>query len=108
MKTLALFLMLSLVTMPLARAGTTGGIAGVVTVAGAGTPIAGAKISVTSPSQNASTTTDARGHFAFVSLAPDEYTISLQKEGYEPLSYAGVAVLADAQQTLTLAMRPAL
>ena len=89
-------------------AGTTGGISGVVTEVGTATPIAGVTITVTSPSQSASTTTDARGHFAFVSLAPDEYTISLQKTGYTPLSYAGVAVLADAQQTLSLSMRIAL
>ncbi len=89
-------------------AGTTGGISGVVTEVGTATPIAGAEVTVTSPSQSASTTTDARGRFAFVSLAPDEYTISLQKTGYTPLSYAGVAVLADAQQTLSLSMRIAL
>jgi hypothetical protein len=86
-------------------AGTTGGISGVVTEVGTTTPIVGARVTVTSPSQTASTTTDARGHFAFVSLAPDEYTVSVAKTGYEPLSYAGVAVFADAQQTLTLAMR---
>ncbi len=87
------------------RAGTTGGISGIVTVAGTTTPIGGVKVTVTSPSQAASTTTDERGHFAFVSLAPDEYTISLEKSGYDALSYAGVAVLADAQQTVTLSMR---
>ena len=87
------------------RAGTTGGISGIVTVAGTTTPIGGVKVTVTSPSQAASTTTDDRGHFAFVSLAPDEYTISLEKSGYDALSYAGVAVLADAQQTVTLSMR---
>ena len=76
-----------------ASAGTTGGISGVVNETGTTTPIAGATVTVTSPSQSASTTTDARGHFAFVSLAPDEYTVALQKTGYEPLSYAGVAVL---------------
>ena len=43
-----------------------------------------------------------------MSLAPDEYTIALEKSGYDALSYAGVAVLADAQQTLTLTMRLAL
>jgi hypothetical protein len=91
-----------------AFAGTTGGISGVVNVAGSTTPIDGAKVTVTSPSQNATTTTDARGHFAFVSLAPDEYTISLQKDGYDSFSYAGVAVLADAQQTLTLSLKPSL
>jgi hypothetical protein len=91
-----------------ARAGTTGGINGVVFEAGTTTPIAGATVTAVSPSQSARTVTDARGHFAFVSLAPDEYTVSLQKTGYTPNSYAGVAVFADAQQTLTLSMRIAL
>ncbi len=104
----ALLVIFALALGQAARAGTTGGISGIVNVVGTSTPIPGVKITVTSPSQTASTTTDARGHFAFVSLAPDEYTISLQKEGYDPLSYAGVAVLADAQQTLTLNMRVAL
>jgi hypothetical protein len=94
-------------TVPV-RAGTTGGISGVVVETGTSTPIAGVAVSATSPSQSARATTDAGGHFAFVSLAPDEYTISLQKPGYTPSSYAGVAVFADAQQTLTLSMRIAL
>ena len=93
---------------PVALAGTTGGISGIVTIAGTATPIPGVKVTVTSPSQTAATSTDARGHFAFVSLAPDEYTIALEKSGYAPLSYAGVTVLADAQQTLSLSMRVAL
>jgi hypothetical protein len=98
-------LLLSFALMPRASAGTTGGISGIVTEVGTTTPIAAVKVTVTSPSQSATTTTDSHGHFAFVSLAPDEYTIALQKSGYEPLSYAGVAVLADAQQTLSLSMR---
>ena len=91
-----------------ASAGTTGGINGIVTETGTTTPIAGAKITATSPSQSATTTTDARGHFAFVSLAPDEYTLSLEKTGYAPVSYSGVSVFADAQQTLTIPMHVAL
>jgi Carboxypeptidase regulatory-like domain/TonB dependent receptor len=91
-----------------ARAGTTGGISGIVTELGTSTPIAGVSVTVTSPSQSATAVTDARGHFAFVSLAPDEYTVSLQKNGYAPNSYAGIAVFADAQQTLALNLRVAL
>ena len=101
-------LVLFVFAMPAANAGTTGGISGVVTELGSTTPIPDVKVTVTSPSQSATVTTDVHGHFAFVSLAPDEYTISLQKNGYEPLSYAGVAVFADAQQTLSLNMRVAL
>ncbi|MFY9720308.1 MAG: TonB-dependent receptor [Candidatus Cybelea sp.] len=94
-------------TLP-ARAGTTGGISGIVVLAGSSTPLSGVSVAVTSPSQSATTTTDGRGHFAFVSLTPDEYTISLSKSGYTSISYAGVTVFADAQQTLTLALRLAL
>jgi hypothetical protein len=108
MKYLAIALTLCVASTIAARAGTTGGISGIVVEAGTSSPIAGVTVSVTSPSQSASTTTDARGHFAFVSLAPDEYTIALQKSGYAPISYAGVGVFADAQQTLTLTLHLAL
>jgi|HubBroStandDraft_5_1064220.scaffolds.fasta_scaffold00008_49 hypothetical protein len=95
------------VTLP-AKAGTTGGISGVVVEFATNTPVAGVTVGVTSPSQSATATTDARGHFAFLSLAPDDYTIALQKSGYAPISYAGVVVFADAQQTVTLALHLAL
>ncbi len=91
-----------------APAGTTGGIGGTVTEAGTSAPLAGVRVTVVSPSQSASTLTDAGGHFHFVSLAPDEYTASLEKSGYDPVSYPGIAVLADAQQTLAFAMHKAL
>jgi hypothetical protein len=84
-----------------AAAGTTGGLSGTVTEAGTTTPVADARVTVTSPSQTASTTTDAGGHFHFVSLAPDEYVATVEKSGYDPASYAGIAVFADAQQTLS-------
>lgn len=90
-----------------AVAGTTGGLSGTVADAG-GTPLAGVRVSVVSPSQTASTTTDAGGHFAFVSLQPDDYSVSLDKQGYEPVALAGVAVFADAQQRLTFQMKRAL
>jgi hypothetical protein len=108
LKILAIAALLSVALALPGRAGTTGGISGIVLEFGTTTPLAGVAVSATSPSQSASTTTDARGHFAFVSLAPDEYTISLKKPGYSPASFAGVAVFADAQQTLTLSMRIAL
>ena len=63
---LSLAILIGLVSGTAARAGTTGGISGVVTEAGATTPIAGARVTVTSPSQTSNATTDARGHFAFV------------------------------------------
>ncbi|HVA26847.1 MAG TPA: carboxypeptidase-like regulatory domain-containing protein, partial [Candidatus Baltobacteraceae bacterium] len=63
-----------------ALAGTTGGVGGTVTDA-SGAPVAGASVSFASPSENATGTTDAGGHFSFLSLAPDTYTVSIQKAG---------------------------
>jgi hypothetical protein len=90
------------------RAGTTGTITGSVVEASANVPVAGAKITVVSPSQTASATTDAGGHFSFVSLAPDEYTLTVAKPGYEPVSQTGIAVFADARRTFTIPMRKTL
>jgi len=79
-----------------ALAGTTGGLGGTISDADAGNaPIANATVAVTSASQSATTTTDANGHYVFLSLAPDTYTVSVEKTGYEPTSQAGISVFAD-------------
>jgi hypothetical protein len=84
-----------------ALAGTTGGLSGAVVLSD-GTPLAGAKVAATSPSESTSTTTDATGHFSFVSLTPDTYTVTASKDGYDTVSLSGVTVLADATQTVTV------
>src|SRR5580698_8333352 len=83
-------------------AGTTGGLSGQV-VNETGSPVAGAIVKATSPSQTASVTTDAGGHFSFLTLAPDTYTVTAAKDGFETSSNAGVSVFAD--QTITVAVR---
>ncbi|HTX59545.1 MAG TPA: carboxypeptidase-like regulatory domain-containing protein, partial [Verrucomicrobiae bacterium] len=72
-RSLAALLTFFLLVPSLARAGTTGGLSGTVVDGQSKAPIAGAKVTVASASQIASETTDASGHFAFVSLEPDEY-----------------------------------
>jgi Carboxypeptidase regulatory-like domain/TonB dependent receptor/TonB-dependent Receptor Plug Domain len=89
-------------------AGTTGGLGGSVTQTDSGAPIAGAKVTVTSPSQTATTTTDAGGHFTFVSLAPDTYTLSVEKTGFEPAALSGISVLADQHPSISITTRPTL
>src|SRR5579864_7016612 len=91
-----------------AIAGTTGGIIGTVVDSATGAPVAGVRVTVQSPSQTESTNTDGSGRFAFVSLAPDTYTISTEKNGYENTSSAGMSVFADQQQTVVLRIRAAL
>jgi hypothetical protein len=91
-----------------ALAGTTGGISGTLTDTSTGKAVAGAKITAVSPSQTATTTTDASGRFNFLALAPDTYTISAEKDGYAPQSIAGVTVFADQSFTIPLTTHPEL
>ncbi len=80
-------------------AGTTGGLSGTVTDE-KGVPVAGAIVKASSPQQTASVTTDAGGHFSFLTLAPDTYTVTAAKDGYAPSSAPGVSIFAD--QTLNI------
>ena len=87
-------------------AGTTGTLAGFV-FAKNRAPIKGARVSATSPSQTAMTTTDETGHFVFASLIPDDYTVTASSEGYQASSQPGVLVSADATQQIEFALEPA-
>lgn len=89
-----------------AIAGTSGGVAGIVTDAKTGKPIAGVKLELSSPSQTATTTTDANGHYIVFSLQPDDYTITLQKDGYVERDVAGYTVSADQTQRYDLQLTP--
>jgi Carboxypeptidase regulatory-like domain/TonB dependent receptor/TonB-dependent Receptor Plug Domain len=101
--------MFSLLAMPLqVSAGTTGTMRGHVMDATTHAPIAGAVVIASSPSQTAQSVTDAAGAFSFISLAPDTYTVSASKTGYEPQSQPGISVLADQSATVTLNLAKAL
>jgi hypothetical protein len=102
----ALLLVSMLVQGTWVLAGTTGTLSGnVYEDSAASTPIAGAKVSVTSPSQAATSISDANGHFVFLSLAPDSYTISAEKSGYDPVSVSGVTVQADQNQSVAMRLK---
>jgi hypothetical protein len=90
-----------------ALAETTGNIAGVIRNA-SGAPLAGVQITAVAPSMSRTATTDAGGHFVILSLAPDTYTLSLSKNGYQPVSFPGVSVFADQTQQVAYTMQPAL
>ena len=96
---LLLSLMLVLQGTESVLAGTTGRISGIVIDSATHKPIAGARVSAASPSQNASTISDASGHYAFLSLAPDTYTISVAAtDAFAALTVSGITIQAD--QTL--------
>ncbi len=84
-------------------AGTTGSITGVVTNNSNNQPISGAQVTASSPSQSATTHTDSSGHFTFISLAPDTYTLSVPAAaGREAFQLSGITVQADQTQAVTL------
>src|SRR5581483_9796635 len=89
-------------------AGTTGSLVGIVVDAKTHQPLAGATVTVASPSQTATTTTDAKGSFAFVSLAPDTYALTIAKAGYERIVSAGITVQADQELSQRFAVAPSL
>jgi hypothetical protein len=89
-------------------AGTTGTITGTVVNEATKAPIAGASVTAESPSQVARVTTDASGRFTFLSLAPETYTITVERAGYDVVSIAGISVFADQSQTLPIALQRSL
>ncbi|MDQ6930245.1 MAG: carboxypeptidase regulatory-like domain-containing protein [Candidatus Eremiobacteraeota bacterium] len=91
-----------------ARAGTTGGIQGRVTDRTSGAPLAGVTVALSSPSQSATNVSDAAGGYRFLSLAPDSYTLTFTKSGYDPVSQAGFSVFADQTQSLSISMNKSL
>jgi hypothetical protein len=88
-------------------AGTTGGLSGTV-LSDKGAPIAGATVRAVSVSESASTTTDAGGHYTFLTLEPDTYTVTATKQGYNPTSAAGITIFADQNLTLSLTINTSL
>ena len=87
-----------------ALAGTTGALNGSVTLQD-GTPLAGVKVTATSPAESVSTITGSTGHFSFVSLTPDTYEVTGSKDGYDTTSQPGVSVFADNTQNVKIVMQ---
>ncbi len=85
------------------EAGTTGALRGRV-LDERGAPIAGALVQVVSPSQTASVTTDPRGYYAFLDLAPDTYTLTAAKRGQMDVVYPGIVIFADQTEVLAVKM----
>lgn len=90
----------------IAQAGTLGGIAGIVTDSKTGAPIAGAKVVITSPSEKVTTTTGANGRYVALSLQPDNYTLTVEKDGYVTQTFSDYAVQADQTQQYDLKIDP--
>lgn len=83
-----------------AAGGQNGNITGQVIDSSTGTPIANARVSFVAPTGKYQATTNAQGQFSILGAIVDTYTVSIQAQGYEPLSQPGVTVIGD--QNLSL------
>ncbi len=93
---LAASLAIAAQTLPaFALGGTNGNVQGEVVEGTAKTPVVGATVQIVSPSGTYMGKTDAHGHFAFLGVPVDTYTISVQAPGEQPFSEEGVSVIGD-------------
>jgi len=76
-------------------AGTTGTINGHVYDIRTGAPVAGVTVNAVAPTGSYRAMTDNGGFFAIAGVQPDTYTISFEKQGFQPRSEQGVTVSAD-------------
>ena len=82
---------------------TTGAIVGDVRDV-KGAPIAAARVTATSPSGVAVATTDGRGRFVLLGLAPDTYTATASANGYETATQSGLTVLAGMRRRISFTL----
>ncbi len=82
-------------------AGTTGTLSGTVTDS-ASHPLANVSVSAVSPSMTAKTVTGANGFYVLTGLAPDTYTVTFSKEGYQSNRQPGETVVQGESVTLSV------
>jgi len=74
----------------------TGQVVGRITDSATGQPVAGAKVTASSPGWiDQSVTTDARGNYVLALLPPEHYTIAVQASGYAQASSREIQVMID-------------
>jgi len=97
---MALIIAFVATSMSAGISGTTGQIAGTVTVAGA--PLANVTVTAQSPTGRYQTKSNAQGYYSFLGVSPDTYTVSFQGAGYEPQTQQGINVFADQVNTVNV------
>lgn len=87
-----------------AFAGTTGILTGTVTDSATQAPLANVQIAAVAPTGRYTATTNSHGFYSIAGVAPDEYTVSFQLTGYEPVSTPGQNVFADQSTTVSTSL----
>src|SRR5580658_6005297 len=90
-----------------ARADTAGIVSGTVTDFRTHAPVSGVAVVAKSPSATYHASTDGQGRYTFLSLLPDNYTITFTRTGYAAYSSI-VVVLNGSQQKVDVTLSTAL
>ena len=109
MSVLLVGLMLLLAMPQATSAQATGSITGLVQAADTRVPVPEARVAITGPGVREATTADRAGRFAFTSLAPGVYRITVEKEtfAFDVLRAPGVKVDAGATTSVTVDLQRA-
>jgi outer membrane receptor protein involved in Fe transport len=83
-----------------AAGGQNGNLSGVVVDATSKAGVAGAKITIASPSGRYTATTDGGGRFTINGATVDSYTLSVEAPGYEAYSSPGITIQGDGTVSL--------
>jgi len=107
-RTVALLLILvgAFALQPTEAAETTGTLLGSIVASGGTQAIAGATITLHGPIES-STTSDASGHFTFLTLPPGTYTLSVSASGYRTTESRELVINADNERIEHLSLTPA-
>jgi Carboxypeptidase regulatory-like domain len=99
-----LLILWALVAAPLSAQLPTGDLYGTVTTDGQ--PLPGATVTLTGADAQRTTTTDDRGRFRFLGLAPGAYSVKAEQGGYRAVEVSGLDVRAGANLDQALVLAP--
>jgi hypothetical protein len=103
---IALAVVLAWMIAPASAAESTSAVITGRVVSSTGTPVAEARIAAASPSGTYGATSDARGAFRLLGVAPDTYTISIEARGYDGAVQTGIVAAAGSAQQLAVRLLP--
>jgi len=84
----------------LAAGGQNGNLSGTIIDNVTKAPVADASINAAAPTGSYTARTDSHGSFTILGMVVDTYTVSIQAQGYDPVSTPGVTIQGD--QTVSL------
>jgi hypothetical protein len=91
-----------------ALAGTVGSLRGTIVDADTRAPVAGATVTLVSPSDRYNATTDAHGFYAIEGIRPDTYLLTVAKEGYDSFTETDLSLDQDSRLVVDAPLHKAL